>query len=198
MNEVNVYINFALYTVLGKTAEADGMMRLYGEEIRAVAAVLAHDFPIARVPLYRGVLLDPAVPYAHDPRLTFMSWSEDQGVAEWFACSRSTVSSYVAEQSPHLRGYLLRRDAPPPRVLFHHTWAAVFRGLAPLALVHPHMGAEGARQIAWSLRTQREVITEPVDGLEPMPAAHLDARALTALERRLTPPHVAAAEGIRC
>lgn len=198
IREVNAYVSFVLCAVYGRMAEADDLMRRYGDQIRSVADVLNTKRPIARRPLYRGVLLDPSTPYVLDPRITFLSWSEDQGVAEWFACPRSAISAYVARQSPSFRGYLLRTDAPPPGVLFHYSWAAVFDGLAPLGLAHPHVGAEGARQIAWSLRTQREVITEPVVGLEPMRAADLTPGALAALERRLTPPSVLAEEGIRC
>ena len=90
---------------------------------------------------------------------------------------------------------------PRSRVLFHHTWAhalaRTFGDLAAFALTHPFMGEEGRRQIEWSLRTQREVITDPVHDLTPVRTKDLDGPALRALERRLSPPWVVEEEGLR-
>ena len=202
MTDVDLYLNFALHAILGRLGEADALMSIAGDEIRSVADHLAAQYPIEGRPLYRGMLLDPDTTYVSDPKLTFLSWSEDRDVALWFACSRSAVSAPLAATNPKLRGYLVELPAPTSRVLFHHEWASntsndLLRGLATLALAHPLMGAEGRRQIEWSLRTQCEVITAPVDGLSPSRTADLDAAALTALERRLSPPWVIEAEGVR-
>jgi hypothetical protein len=193
------YVSFVLYAIYGKLTEADAIMRAIGEPIRAIAAQIAEDRPIEVRPLYRGLLLDPAKPFELDPRLTFLSWSEDRGVAEWFACPRSVISEPLAAINPKLRSHLVELAAPRSQVLFHYTWADVFGKdvLARLALAHPLLGAEGHRQIAWALSTQCEVITEPVPGLDPKPITDLDAAALTALEQRLSPPWVVATEGIR-
>ncbi len=197
MTDVDLYLNFALHAILGRLGEADALMSIAGDEIRSVADHLAAQRPIAPKPLYRGMLLDPDKPFAADPKLTFLSWSEDRDVALWFACPRSVVSEPLAATNPRLRGHLVDLPAPQSRVLFHHGWADALGGLSALALAHPLMGAEGKRQIEWSLRTQREIITAPVDGLTPRPTANLDAEQLTALERRLSPPWVITEEGVR-
>ena len=197
MTDVDLYLNFALHAILGRLGEADVLMSIAGDAIRAVADRLATHHPIASKPLYRGMLLDPDKPFAADPKLTFLSWSEDRDVAVWFACPRSAVSEPLAAANPRLRGHLVDLPAPQSRVLFHHGWASALGGLAALALAHPLMGKEGRRQIEWSLRTQREVITTPVDGLRPSQTAALDAEALAALERRLAPPWIVEEEGIR-
>jgi hypothetical protein len=59
------------------------------------------------------------------------------------------------------------------------------------------MGSEGKRQIEWSLRTQREVITGPVDKLSPEPTADLDGDELAVLERQFSPPWVIEQKGVR-
>ena len=197
MTDLDLYLNFALHAILGRLSEADALMCIAGDEIRAVADRLAAQHPIPAAPIYRGMLLDPDEPFAADPKLTFVSWSEDRDVALWFACPRSAVSEPLAATNPRLRGHLVDLPAPQSRVLFHHGWASALGGLAALAIAHPLMGEEGRRQIEWSLRTQREVITALVDGLRPSRTAYLDAETLTVLERRLSPPWVIEAEGIR-
>lgn len=197
MTDADFYVNFAIHAILGKLGEADAIMRLAGNAVRRVANDLARECPIATTPLYRGLLLDPATPYAPDPKLTYLSWSEDRDVALWFACPRSAVSVEASQLRPQLRGYVAKIAAPRSRVLFHHGWAQALGGLACFALIHPLMGQEGKRQIEWSLATQREVITEPESDLVPEPVPDLDAAALGALERRLSPPWIVEEEGIR-
>lgn len=197
VTDVDLYLNFALHAILGRLGEADTIMRLADARIRSVADRLAATRQVDPKPLYRGMLLDPDVPYATDPKLTFLSWSEDRDVALWFACPRSVVSEPLAATNPKLRGHLVELAAPRSRVLFHYSWEHAFGGLAPIALAHPLMGAEGRRQIEWSLRTQREVITAPVEDLRPTPVHDLDPEALEALEQRLSPPWIIAEEGTR-
>ena len=69
-------------------------------------------------------------------------------------------------------------------------------GLAALALMHPLMGAEGRRQIEWSLRTQQEVITAPIEGLRrfELPSSTPSTRRAGATS---VAPWVIEAEGIR-
>lgn len=200
MTDLDLYFNFALHAILGRLGEADAIMNLAGDEIRAVADRLGARYPVEVKPLYRGLLLDPERPFKSDPKLTFLSWSEDRDVARWFACPRSAVSEPLAATNPKLRGHLVELSGPKSRVLFHHGWGNAHgshTGLAALALAHPLMGEEGARQIEWSLRTQREVITEPIADLMPVRAVDLDSAALEALERRLSPPWIIEAEGVR-
>jgi hypothetical protein len=197
VTDVEFYLNFALHAVLGRLRETDAIMRIAGDAVRSVADRISARSPITPAPIYRGMLLDPDVSFAADPKLMFLSWSEDRDVAVWFACPRSVVSEPLAESNPRLRGYLVDLPVPRSRVLLHYSWTPVLGGLSRLAHAHPLMGAEGARQIEWSLRTQREVITEPVDDLRPERAVDLDAAALETLERRLSPPWIVAEEGIR-
>lgn len=197
MTDLDLYINFAIHAIFGKLREADAIMRLGGEAVRQVAADLAAELPVAPVPIYRGVLLDPGEPFATEPAVTFLSWSEDRDVALWFACPRSVVSEPIMQMKPQLRGYMIELPQIQSRVLFHYSWARMLGGLARFALLHPLMGEEGGRQIQWSLQTQREVITEPVANLRPEQALDLDGDALEMLERRLSPPWVIAEEGVR-
>lgn len=195
--DVNLYINFALHAIYGKLGEADTIMRFAGDSVRRIADEIAAENPIEPLPIYRGLLLDPDEPFTADRSLSFLSWSEDRDVALWFASPRSVISEPLTQKNPKLRGYIAAEPAAPSRVLFHHSWASALGGLACFALIHPLMREEGKRQIAWSLQTQREVITDPADGLRPERVADLDASALEALERRLSPPWVIAEEGVR-
>ena len=201
VTDVDYYSNFMLHAILGKLAEADSIMRTSGDSIRFVADRIAARCPIAPMPLHRGLLLDPETPFAPDPRCTFLSWSEDRDVALWFACPRSVVSEPLMRVNAKLRGHLIELPAPRSRVLFHYAWGRTFGNLndvlSGLSRVHPLMGAEGQRQIEWSLCTQCEVITEPVADLQPERAPELDATALEMLERCFSPPWVIAEEGVR-
>ena len=199
MTDLDLYLNFILHAVLGKLGEADALMSIAGEGIRSVADRLAAKYHIEPKPIYRGMLLDPDVPYKLDPKLAFVSWSEDRDVARWFACPRSVVSEPAMAMNPKFVSFIAEMPSPQSRVLFHHAWLdqGLVNGVAALALMHPLMGAEGRRQIEWSLRTQREVITAPVEGLVPVRAPDINTQALAELERRLAPPWIIAAEGIR-
>ncbi len=197
MTDINFYINWALYAVLGRLGDADTIMRHAGDSVRRIAAEIAADCPVDPAPLYRGMLLDPALPFTADPKLTYLSWSEDRDVALWFACPRSVVSEPLAQMKPQLRSYVAELPAPRSQVLFHHSWASALGGLACFALINPLMGQGGKEQIEWSLRTQREVITAPVADLQPTRVSDLDSTTLEALERRLSPPWIIEEEGLR-
>ena len=200
VTDLDFYLNFLLHAILGRLREADTLMHMVSNNIRTVARQIAVQYPVARVPLYRGMLLDPEKTYAADPKLTFLSWSEDKDVARWFACPRSAVSEPLAATNAKLRGHLvelLETSDPPPRVLFHYSWTFLLEDICAMARAHPLMGDEAKRQIKWSLRTQREVVTEPIDGLSPKQTPDLASEELEALERKLSPPWIVAAEGIR-
>jgi hypothetical protein len=195
MNDINLYINFVLHAVYGRLAEADIIMRTARQSIRHVADFLSAKHPIAPKPLYRGMLLDPARPLLRtDAHYTFASWSEDRDVARWFASPQSIISAPLVEHDARLRGYVATLPTPRAHVLFHYSWASVFGDFAALALQHPFMGHEGQRQIAWSLRTQREVITAPVDDLVTRPIEELPGPSVVELDRKLAPPWVLESE----
>ena len=179
----NVYINWSLYAVLGMMGEADEMMRRFPGVVERVALAASRLRPIAATTLHRGILLEPSVPLETCPLRTFVSWSEDPDVACWFGSPESVISRPLAKTNAKLRGFVV--SAPPQRVLFHYSWA---RGWDKLALAHPDMGEWGARQIAWSLGTQREIITAPIALPAPMPIEEVRARSVADLDAKLTPP----------
>lgn len=188
MTPIDIYLNFVLLAIHGQMAKADLLMKVGGKWIREVAAELHRAYPIPVKTIYRGVLLDPRIPFKLDSRLTFMSWSEKESVARWFACRESIVSLPLAELNPSLRGFVASflTTTPNSRVLFHHSWAKEFPFEA-CARRHPSIDDEGCRQIAWSLCTQAEVITEPIEDLsfEQVWVGVIEAQALDA---ELVPP----------
>jgi hypothetical protein len=188
----NLYINWVLYAVYGLMAEADALQRMHGAAIAAVADELQRRHPIAPAPLYRGILLAAPDTLRPEPNLQFLSWSEDRDVARWFGSPESYISAPFAAYAPEARGYALLLERPTTRVLFHHSWRCAFgMPLERLALVHPLLGHEGARQVAWSLDTQHEVITEPLATLPtPLPIGELAGAPIDELDGRLSPPWV--------
>lgn len=189
MTDVDIYINFVLYAIYGKLSEADALMRTHGASVRRVARMISETIPIKSKQIYRGALLDPAKEIKSHATYTFLSWSEDLDVARWFASTRSVISEHAIAARPELRGYLFTQSTANVRVLFHHSWAnltALFgTPLESLALRHPLMGLDGYHQIGWALRTQREVITEPVDKLVPLAVEIHDTEKL---DLKFAPP----------
>lgn len=183
MSDVSLYLNFVLHAVLGRLAEADWIMRDHGAAVRRVAAALLARYPFAVKPLHRGLAFDG--PFDPEGRY-FTSWSESQDVATWFADPRSVMNEYLREAKPASIGYTLTMTKPENKVLFHHSWAKL-ENFPALALMHPEMGADGARQIAWNLHTQAEVITDPPTSW-PVLAPIGNTHSIEALDRQLAPP----------
>lgn len=183
---INIYINFVLYAVLGDLARADDLLERHGAQVRSVAGFMAFRRPVQHAPVFRGMLVEPEQPVRPDSRYGFLSWSEDRDVACWFAERDSVISGHVLEHRPQVRGVVL--SLPTARnVLFHHSWAS--EDWAEMAALHPHMGIEGARQFAWSLRTQREVITDQLVELpHAVPVEDVPHAPLHELDARLAPP----------
>ena len=190
MSPVSLYINFVLHAIYGKLAEADWLLENHGEAIRSVARALNRKAPFERKPLHRGLLLvqgEFEFSPSGDGR-TFTSWTENQLVARWFADPLSSMNEYMRAAKPNAKGYTLTSEAhQAPLVLFHHSWKKL-QDFPSLALQHPYMGKEGARQIAWALETQAEVITDP-------PKAWPELRENTlpycpVLDRQLSPPWI--------
>jgi hypothetical protein len=192
----SAYINWILYAIYGLMAEADAVACDHAGAITKIAATLRRRHPIPTRTLYRGVLLDGADTLRTEPNLSFLSWSEDPDVARWFGSPDSYISQPFRERYPQVRGFALRLARPTTPVLWHHSWRNAFgMPLERLALAHPLLGYEACRQIAWSLDTQAEVITAPmpIDELpHPEPVENLPGAALPELDRRLSPPWVAA------
>jgi len=170
----NVYVSWAAYAVLGRMAEADGILELHQADVYAAAREMSRAFPPDIRKLYRGVLMEPELvasgALAHDPQLKFVSFSEDLSVACWFADPASYVSGFVRQQRPTAEGYIIEHT-PKYRgdMLFHHSWAnrilmpdGRMVSLLRMAMMHPHFGEEQLHQLDWNLKTQREVILKPI------------------------------------
>ncbi len=193
MDAVSLYINWVLSAVYGQLREADVIARMVPGAIEHVAGFLRSKHPIKPLPLFRGILLDDEHPFDDDHKVMSVSWSEDLDVARWFASPNSYISAPFKDKHPSIRGYVLTMD-PPENVLFHYSWRRAFgKPLEELALLHPMMGAEGYRQIKWSLDTQREVITAPSlasRAWKRTPVTELPGTPLAELDRRFTPSWV--------
>ena len=196
MNDINLYINWALHAIFGRMAEADAITRMDPGALERVAAFLRRRYPVNVQPLYRGLLLSSPseLNAGPDPRtgrvMPWVSWSEDRDVARWFGSPESYISEPFRAWAPNARGYVLTLpEVAPEHVLWHYDWRHAFgQPLERLALLHPAMGAEGCRQIAWSLDMQREVITTPLDPLPtPEPVDTIPGATIVELDARLTP-----------
>jgi hypothetical protein len=185
MTDISLYLNFVLNAVLGHLGHADAIMRDYGGSVRRVATALRARYPFEPSPIHRGIALDSAF----DPTgREFVSWSENHQVAQWFADPRSMMNKYLRIARPKSIGYVLTAAVvDQPLVLFHYSWARL-ENFPRLALQHPAMGVEGARQIAWSLSTQREVITDPPTSWPVL--EQLDSHERRQLDDKFAPPWV--------
>jgi hypothetical protein len=192
--EYTVYISWVLYAVLGELPAADFLMQKHGGLIRTMASKLRRILGVSKQPIYRGMLLDYSELYsdntvAANAGYTFMSFSEDKGVACWFADRDAKISRVVAAMRPEAVGWITQA-AQDDEVLFHWRWAEKFprpdgRGIIPLwelAKAHPDIDP---MQFKWNVQTQKEVIVrnagKPLklvrhDKAGCAPTAELDAR----------------------
>jgi hypothetical protein len=176
----NAYINWVLYAVVGNMGGADNLMRQSGSGIRSVARHLQKTRKPRLKTVYRGLLLDPEESESgiihQDPRLTFVSFSEDRDVACWFADPTSVMSSFVKEHRPRVEGWLMELKPKLSDVLFHHSWNPIVipggRGvrLEAAAAMHPEIIFD---QFEWNLKTQNEVILKPLRAGQPVEAYEL-------------------------
>lgn len=65
-DEVNCWISFVLYAVTGRMQQADAIMRLYGDKVRAQAKRQRKLMPIPKKPLYRGIVLENDRPISNN------------------------------------------------------------------------------------------------------------------------------------
>lgn len=182
---LDLWLNWALYSVLGRMAVADTILHDNRSAIYAVARELSRDYA-GRVGmrLHRGLLLEPELAREGlvpcQSGVESVSFTEDERVARWFAARGSVISELVAAQKPRARGYLARHTPYPEDLLFHHAWPLT-GALPQLARLHPDIDDQ---QLAWNLRTQREVIVKPYRGLlavEPCDPDPGETRALDEL-----------------
>jgi hypothetical protein len=194
-DDINLYLNWVILAITGRMAEADMLLRSYKPSVYRVAAALHKTYPFAECPVYRGVILDPTEGLASTNALglTFVSWTEDRDVARWFGSPESYISEPFRERAPEARGYVLTMPRARGRVLWHHTWTQAFQiPLHVLAAMHPQIGPDIAPQLEWSLRTQREVVLEPLAELPaPEPIENVPGPGIAELDARLSPPWIA-------
>lgn len=176
----NAYINWVLYAVVGDMGAADNLMNQSGSGIRSVAKHLQKTRKPRLKTVYRGLLLDPEESESRvinqDPRLTFVSFSEDRDVACWFADPSSVMSSYVKQVRPRVEGWLMELKPKLSDVLFHHSWNPIRLPngqnvrLEEAAMMHPEIIVD---QFEWNLDTQSEVILKPLRSGQPVEAYEL-------------------------
>jgi hypothetical protein len=225
-NAWSLYINFVVQAVVGNTRMADAMMRQRGAEVREVAKWLRTGAPYSgvpeeitagptnrlrdeRPPLWRGLVLPPqeaallrtrgglGFRIPPDPRVTFVSWTEDRDVACWFADPDSVISGAIAEQHSGSIGLVARlRSYNVNDILWMHEWVEIpvpdgsgrTFDLRQAAAMMPDVPDD---QFAWNVATQSEVI---LDGAR---ARALDAEEVEdcpsteELDRRLIVPSLA-------
>jgi DNA repair protein RadC len=205
--EFNIYATWCLYTILGRMAEADGIVQQYQREVYAAAQEMTRRFPVKLVPLYRGVLVEPELiergKLPPDPQLTFVSFSEDLQVACYFGKTDTMISGFVKEQRPGVEGYILEyKPSKPSEILFHHSWGSRLPmpsggkretvrmvSLVDIARMHPHFANPAAlHQIDWNVKTQKEVILKPGPSLPAKPVGDYGCDATTKLDERFVPP----------
>ena len=179
---LNYYINWVLYAVLGNMQAADQILKEHRQGIQSWATFLRKEYPFKIKTLYRGLLLEPEQvkekTIAQDPRVQFVSFSEDFDVACWFAAPDSVMSGYVKQTRPRVEGWIMEYRPRASDVLFHHHWGyiAYDRGGGPFELfpsaarMHPDVDE---RQFMWNLETQKEVITKPLRKNTPVEAYKL-------------------------
>lgn len=194
---INLYINWVLYAVLGRTAEADNLLRKHRAQVYAMARWLEKRRRPKVRELFRGVLLEPrevrdGLVYP-DPRLTFLSFTEDFDVACWFADPASIISGHVRDLRPGVEGWILKHRPQRSEILWHYSWDEIPVDGRSIPLVaagahHPHV-MEELSQLAWNIQTQREVILKPLPEGTPVTAYELEACPDTEdLDRRLAHP----------
>ena len=193
----NGYVNWALYAILGRTGEADGIMEEYGPDIYDTVRYFQTNRPPTLRTLYRGVLIEPEVVAAGtlppEPRVTFVSFSEDKNVACWFADPTSYVSKFVRQQRSRVEGFVIEYKPKLEDVLFHYSWGLAFplpdgrkAPLSVFARMHPDIDVT---QFDWNLRTQKEVIVKPITQSLPVkPFAAWTCPATDELDNRFVPP----------
>ncbi len=200
-DDYNAYLNFVLYAVYGLMGEADSIMRRDGRGVRAVAAHLRRTQPLPKTKtLWRGVLMEPehltkrggSFLLKPDPRLKFTSWSTDKDVACWFARPDTFVSGYVKQCRPRVKGWMLKTTTETDKILWWHKWDPVPtpQGDLPLVFMAGHHPAiQDPSQLEWNLRTQKEVIAEPIrSDVSAIPVEKAGCPSTAKLDAKLTHP----------
>lgn len=205
-DQFNAYVSWVIYAVVGKTREADALLKAHRPDVIAGAVSQREAFPIdVSVPLYRGFLLEPELltrgSISADPRLQSVSFTEDLACAQYFADPEADISAFVHKIRPRAEGYVIEhRASPEDTILFHHSWTNIklpdsYRGgamphlpLAPLAKVQ--VGRALAAQLRWHLAAQREVILlQRGEALAVKPRAAYPSPPTSELNLRFTPPN---------
>lgn len=190
--QLNLWINWAVYAIYGKMANADAIMKQHRAKIHAAARDLMAYAPIEPVEVYRGIVLNEkhtrngVLPSAGYP-VTFISFSENPQVACFFGRTDTEMSAFLLKQDPHVKGYIATHLPRRGEVLFHHHWVDVVP-LIRAASMHPHI--EDIHQFAWYVKTQEEVILKPLPQVSIKPVEDFDCCSAEELNEMFTPPHL--------
>lgn len=192
------WANFVLYAVVGRMREADSILYERRALVLEMAAWMRSERPVKVGDVYRGVLVEPAAiqggKLMADPRLQFLSWTEDLQVACWFANPDSIISEVVRERMPNVRGYIATGKPTAASILWHHDWVDIpvpggdTMSLAIFAGMHPHID-EG--QFLWNVESQSEVMTLPpadASTMSVVAVSDFDCEEIDELDTRLTYP----------
>ena len=203
----NVYLSWVCYAVVGQTERSDAILSEHASLVLRGAAAQREAFPVEPKRLYRGILLEDHEVVrgmvAADERLRNVSYSEDLEVAQYFADPETIISGLVTSRKLNVKGYIIERQVTQDRVLFHHSWAQTGILLPPdvpepwneiraIPLGPPAsmlLGDDLALQLAFALRTQKEVIRYQ-DGavLAVRPRQDLPSPSTQTLNDRYVPP----------
>lgn len=172
--EVNPYISFILYAILGKMAEADNLMKQHQRAIYTAAVKLQNFNPPNLRKIYRGLLIEPenmGQPgniISRNPDVEFVSFSEDKDVACWFADTESLISFVAKMQRPDVEGWMIEYTPKMDEILFYWKWGLEFPFAGKIidfnffAQRHPDPAIH-TNDYRVTLRQQKEYIIKPLD-----------------------------------
>ncbi len=106
---------------------ADSYYRSHRREIDIMAAYFVKEYgPTSGGTAWRGIIVDPSRIHNrkinHDPRMNFVSFSEDKQIAISFGDIDNALWG-EKEKYPNDKGYLITSTWRPELLLFHWKWA---------------------------------------------------------------------------
>lgn len=174
MTNEDIYDLFVAVAIHGLAREADSLLSAHKAKIYQVARKYSMKLP-RRMTLYRGILLDLSNIEKADDNLVikehlpfeYISFTENPEVARWFASTDAYLSSYVVNQRPDVKGYVIKYEASPRDVIFHYSLLVNPIKTFNLKFVLTNFIANGfggdLTQFFHNLNTQSEVILKPTN-----------------------------------
>lgn len=132
LEDVRIYLHWVEMALTGGRPDlTDEYFKENQRAIRSMATALYQYHGYSPKVVYRGILLDP-----HDlkfnrlqplPYIKYLSFSEEKGVAEEFADTKSVMSEHLMARRPTHRGYLIEHLPEPTEVIYHYKWGIEMR-----------------------------------------------------------------------